>query len=41
MNDKIVFYATGDIGMNRDNPDSIFQGVRETLQSGDLVFGQL
>lgn len=41
MEYEIVFLATGDIGMNRENPASIFDGVRETLQKGDIVFGQL
>ena len=36
-----IFYATGDIGMARKDPDSIFDYVRDILQSGDLVFGQL
>lgn len=41
MEKEIVFLATGDVGMNRENPASIFDGVRESLQEGDLVFGQL
>lgn len=42
MNIKpIIFLATGDIGMNRSDPDSIFDLVRPTLQEADLVFGQL
>ena len=41
MEKDFVFLATGDIGMNRENPSSIFEGVRDTLKKGDLVFGQL
>lgn len=41
MENEIIFLATGDIGMNRENPSSIFEGVRDTLKKGDLVFGQL
>ena len=41
MEKDFVFLATGDIGMNRENPSSIFDGVRDTLNKGDLVFGQL
>jgi len=41
VNNSALFLATGDIGMNRENPDSIFDGVREILKRGDLVFGQL
>jgi len=40
MSEK-VFIATGDIGPNRAVPDSIFDGVRESLNQGDLIFGQL
>lgn len=36
-----IFYATGDIGMAREAPGSIFEHVRDILQGGDLVFGQL
>ncbi len=41
MEKETIFLATGDVGMNRENPDSIFDGVRDVLQTGDLVFGQL
>ncbi len=41
MEKDFVLLATGDIGMNRENPSSIFDGVRDTLNKGDLVFGQL
>ena len=27
--------------MNRKNPETIFDGVRDTLKHGDLIFGQL
>ncbi len=41
MKNETIFLATGDIGMNRTDPDSIFDSVRDTLAQGDLVFGQL
>ncbi len=41
MKQEYNLLAVGDIGTNRDNPDSIFNGVRETLKNGDLLFGQL
>lgn len=41
MEKETIFLATGDVGMNRENPDSIFDGVRDVLRTGDLVFGQL
>ncbi|MBQ1312759.1 MAG: CapA family protein [Blautia sp.] len=43
MKEKDVwrFYATGDVGMNREDPDSIFQNVKEYLGGADLLFGQL
>lgn len=41
MNGTLTFLATGDLGPNRENPDSIFDEVRQTLKEGDLVFGQL
>lgn len=41
MEKEFIFLATGDVGMNRENPSSIFEGVRDTLNKGDLVFGQL
>jgi len=40
MSEKI-FLATGDLGPNRPNPSEIFDGVREVLKQGDLIFGQL
>lgn len=41
MSNSLVLVATGDVGPNRENPDSIFDGVRSGLKEGDLVFGQL
>ncbi len=41
MEDKrrFIFVATGDVGVNRDNCDSMFDGVRDVLNQADLVFG--
>ena len=36
-----IFIATGDVGPNRENPDEMFDQVRDVLHSADLVFGQL
>lgn len=33
--------AVGDVMVDRENPDSIFEHVRELLHSADIVFGQL
>lgn len=41
MKNFLTFLATGDLGPNREHPDEIFDGVRELLSQGDLVFGQL
>lgn len=41
MSKDHVFIAVGDIGPNRKEPDSIFDGVREALKQADLLFGQL
>ena len=41
MGRPYLFLATGDLGPNRPDPDSIFDGVREALSRGDLIFGQL
>ena len=41
MGRPYLFLATGDLGPNRPAPDSIFDGVREALSRGDLIFGQL
>ena len=38
---KYTFIATGDVGPNRENPDEMFDQVRDVLHSADLVFGQL
>jgi hypothetical protein len=41
-NDKnILLYAVGDVGPNREDPDSIFRNVRPILKQGDIVFCQL
>ena len=40
-NKDIVFYATGDIGPDRENPKSIFQHVTGVINSGDVAFCQL
>ena len=37
----IKLIASGDVGMNRQNLESMFDNIREELKSGDLVFGQL
>ena len=36
-----VILATGDIAMDRDAPDTIYDATRETLQAADITFGQL
>ncbi|MHA6299998.1 CapA family protein [Devosia sp. CAU 1758] len=38
---SLKFVAVGDIGPDRDDTASIFDGVRARLQSADLGFGQL
>ena len=38
---KYTFIATGDVGPNREDPDEMFDQVRDVLHSADLVFGQL
>jgi hypothetical protein len=41
-NDKdILLYAVGDVGPNREDPDSMFRYVRPILTQGDIVFCQL
>ena len=40
MTDNLLI-ATGDVGPNRDDPDEIFHGVRDSLAQADLLFGQL
>jgi poly-gamma-glutamate synthesis protein (capsule biosynthesis protein) len=39
--DQVVLYAVGDVGPDRDDPDSLFEHVGEILGSGDLAFCQL
>ena len=41
MSEEIIFYAVGDVGPNRDDPDSIFKYVADVIKSGDLAFCQL
>ena len=41
MGEPFIFLATGDLGPNRPDPDTIFDGVRDVLAQGDLIFGQL
>ena len=36
-----LFYFVGDVGPNREDPDSIFQHVTHVLRQGDIVFCQL
>jgi poly-gamma-glutamate capsule biosynthesis protein CapA/YwtB (metallophosphatase superfamily) len=40
-NDPILFYAVGDIGPSRFDPDSLFTGVAPELQRADIAFCQL
>ncbi len=37
----MILLATGDVAPRRDDPRTMFSGVRSALQGGDLVFGQL
>lgn len=37
----MLFYATGDVCPNREDPDTMFDGVREELSKADLLFGQM
>lgn len=37
MSDDIILFAVGDVGPNREDPDSIFQYVKSTLKKGDLL----
>lgn len=39
--ENITLYFVGDVGPNREDPDSIFQHVRHLLSQGDIVFCQL
>ncbi|MGD9044779.1 MAG: CapA family protein [Desulfobacterales bacterium] len=38
---EIVLYAVGDVGPNRDNPQSMFRHVSGVLTQGDICFCQL
>jgi poly-gamma-glutamate capsule biosynthesis protein CapA/YwtB (metallophosphatase superfamily) len=39
--DKIILYCAGDVGPNRDDPDSMFRAVTPVLKGGDVNFCQL
>lgn len=39
--DTVTILATGDVAPSRDDPDSLFVHVAETLQAADLAFCQL
>ena len=39
--DKIILYCAGDVGPNRDDPDSMFRAVAPLLKEGDIGFCQL
>jgi poly-gamma-glutamate capsule biosynthesis protein CapA/YwtB (metallophosphatase superfamily) len=39
--DTIIMYCAGDVGPNRDDPDSMFRSVAPALQKGDVNFCQL
>jgi poly-gamma-glutamate synthesis protein (capsule biosynthesis protein) len=41
MSSAITLLATGDVAPRRADPASMFARVRKTLNSGDVVFGQL
>ena len=38
---EYTFMATGDVGVHRGDPDSMFSGAKDALAQGDLVFCQL
>ena len=38
---EIVLYAVGDVGPNRDDPQSMFRHVSGVLTQGDICFCQL
>jgi poly-gamma-glutamate capsule biosynthesis protein CapA/YwtB (metallophosphatase superfamily) len=38
---NVIISFTGDIGPNRDEPDSIFRNVADILRASDICFGQL
>jgi poly-gamma-glutamate synthesis protein (capsule biosynthesis protein) len=39
--DTIIMYCAGDVGPNRDDPDSMFRTVAPLLKEGDIGFCQL
>ena len=39
--DKIILYCAGDVGPNRDDPDSMFRAVAPLLKEGDIGLCQL
>jgi len=39
--DRIILYCAGDVGPNRDDPDTMFRNVRSVLKEGDICFCQL
>lgn len=41
MAKELSLYATGDLCVNRDEPDAIFDLVRPVLKKADILFGQL
>jgi poly-gamma-glutamate synthesis protein (capsule biosynthesis protein) len=38
---RLTLLATGDVAPRRSTPSAMFDGVRTTLATGDIVFGQL
>jgi len=41
VSNDIIMFAVGDVGPNRDDPNSIFQFVKPILGKGDVLFCQL
>lgn len=41
MSKKTTIVAVGDLCVNRENPDSIFDLVRDEIKKGDFAFGQI
>ncbi len=41
MASEIVLVAVGDVGIRRDDPESIFRGSRDALGQASVAFGQL
>ncbi|MBN2061017.1 MAG: CapA family protein [Deltaproteobacteria bacterium] len=39
--DDLLLYAVGDVGPRREDPDSIFRYVKDTIRGGDIAFCQL